>query len=86
MGDRELLELAAKAARTERCNAGSGDFFYCSGRDKPWDLQANNGHALRLAVDLRLNLRTLGRAVLVRRTRPHPANGLAAAVIDRAVP
>jgi hypothetical protein len=54
MNDRELLEMAAKAAGVVQCRTDSGEIFYHSGRDHPWDPLTDDGDALRLAVSLGL--------------------------------
>lgn len=82
MDDHKLLELSAKAASTERCNADSGNPFYSPGRDKSWHLQANNGNALRLAVNLRLNINALGPVVRARRTSPYSGLPASQAISD----
>ncbi|MCY1422575.1 hypothetical protein D3C76_358510 [compost metagenome] len=69
MDDHKLHELSAKYANAERCNAGSDDLFYSSGRDKSWCLRANNGNALRVSVNLRLNINALGPIVRGERAR-----------------
>ncbi|HDR9048808.1 TPA: hypothetical protein QDA94_003041 [Burkholderia vietnamiensis] len=53
MTDRELLELAAKAANQERSFAGD---LWSSARGCLWDPLGNDGDALRLAVALRIDL------------------------------
>ena len=57
--DRELLELAAKAAGISlEYRRGSDAYYYddiVTGREQ-WDPLANDGQALRLAVKLRINL------------------------------
>ncbi len=55
--DRELLELAAKAAGgIELCFTDQGDWFFFSGRDAPWHPLVDDGDALRLAVKLGLTI------------------------------
>lgn len=51
MNDRELLELAAKAASQERSIAGD---LWSPARGCLWDPLNDDGDALRLAVKLRL--------------------------------
>ena len=71
MTDRELLELAAKAA-------GYDFAWYCRGANNPngipnvpfangheWNPLTDDGDALRLAVKLKLNLECLGEAAQV---------------------
>ncbi|GDY37732.1 hypothetical protein [Acidovorax sp. NB1] len=53
MSDRELLELAAKAAGQERSAAGD---LWSNARGLPWDPLNDDGDALRLAVKLKLHL------------------------------
>ena len=52
MTDRELLELAAKAAGIECENTPIG--FYLSDEDRNWNPLTDDGDALRLAVKLDL--------------------------------
>jgi hypothetical protein len=49
MTDQELLELAAKAAGQERSVAGE---LWSNARGLPWNPLADDGDALRLAVNL----------------------------------
>jgi len=64
MTDRELLELAAKAAGIKALRAPDGVLRDCTGDDpmmnifasKPWNPLTNDGDALRLAVKLRLDI------------------------------
>lgn len=59
MTDRELLELAAKAARyeIEESYVGGGERkFYRKGELIPWNPLEDDGDALRLAVKLRVAL------------------------------
>lgn len=53
--DRELLELAAKAARynVSWCNGCQ----LIDGQEDPWDPLSNDGDALRLAVNLSIHIR-----------------------------
>lgn len=66
MSDRELLELAAKAARQERSPAGD---LWSNERGMLWNPLDDDGDALRLAVKLNLDIRyesyDAGIAVLV---------------------
>ena len=55
MSDRELLELAAKAAGIE----SGGGLFWCPATGNAWNPLADDGDALRLAVRLRLEPRFL---------------------------
>ena len=50
--DRELLELAAKAA-----GIADGDVFYDMEHDKVWNPLEDDGDALRLAVMLKMDIR-----------------------------
>ena len=53
MTDRELLELAAKAAGYDfEGHTKSGNGIYLIGVDHPWRPLTDDGDALRLAVDL----------------------------------
>lgn len=56
MEDRELLELAAKAARyeIEESNVGGERKLYRKGELIPWTPLEDDGDALRLAVKLRM--------------------------------
>lgn len=56
MTDKELLELAAKAANVERLDFGKGEIkTYCpDGYTTVWDPLTDDGDALRLAVKLGL--------------------------------
>ncbi len=56
MSDRELLELAAKAGGIEACSTDSGERFYYSGRDNPWNPLTDDGDALRLACCLGIDV------------------------------
>lgn len=58
MNDRELLELAAKAAQIVRLDFGKGTILTCGqdGHTTPWNPLEDDGDALRLAVALRLNI------------------------------
>jgi hypothetical protein len=65
MTDRELLEMAAKAAGLPMCEewdcAADGDGILIgagNGDLKPWNPLTDDGDALRLAVELRLNFTT----------------------------
>ena len=51
MTDRELLELAAKAAGIERCANALGMYFL-EEEDRYWNPLTDDGDALRLAVKL----------------------------------
>ena len=53
MTDREMLELAAKAAGQERSAAGD---LWSNARGQPWNPLTDDGDALRLAVKLAMNL------------------------------
>ena len=53
MSDRELLELAAKAAGLQRCENYYTD---AAGNHVDWNPLADDGDALRLAVKLELNV------------------------------
>lgn len=58
--DKEMLELAARAVDIETNKAGDGNQTYCYDRRdcvyKNWDPLNNDGDALRLAVDLDIDL------------------------------
>lgn len=58
--DKELLELAAKAVGIETNKAGGVNQTYCYDRRdgvyKRWDPLADDGDALRLAVDLDMDV------------------------------
>lgn len=55
--DRELLELAAKAAGYDYITETEGDVFAWKSRDCiEWNPLTNDGDALRLAVKLRMDL------------------------------
>ncbi|UWX75326.1 hypothetical protein [Burkholderia gladioli] len=58
MNDRELLELAAKAAGIEvkYFDAMSGGAFLGDGRGVEWNPLTDDGDALRLAVKLRMDI------------------------------
>jgi len=59
MTDRELLELAAKAAGIESLwwtKDGNKLFQRNGGEQKPWNPLTDDGDALRLAVKLRLDI------------------------------
>lgn len=51
MTDKELLELAAKAA-----GIADGDIFYDMDNEKKWDPLTDDGDALRLAVKLDIDI------------------------------
>jgi hypothetical protein len=53
--DKELLELAAKAAQLQLKYSSSAGFSEY-GDMKPWDPLADDGDALRLAVKLKLSI------------------------------
>ena len=61
--DRELLELAAKAAgyvvEPDAHIPSGGIWLAESDGDKPWNPLTDDGDALRLAVELRLDIRFL---------------------------
>lgn len=56
MTDRELLELAAKAAgyEVEESSVGGEKNLYREGELVPWNPLENDGDAFRLAMDLRM--------------------------------
>lgn len=62
--DRELLELAAKAAGIKALRSPDGVLRDCTGGDpamnifaaKPWNPFSDDGDALRLAVSLHINI------------------------------
>ena len=57
MTDRELLEIAAKAAGVELwpgCNYRAGKGIFCASGRAWWNPLTDDGDALRLAVKLRL--------------------------------
>lgn len=56
MIDRELLELAAKAAGIEWIYEEC-DIFYLANPLRPWNPLTDDGDALRLAVKLRIHVR-----------------------------
>ena len=64
MTDRELLELAAKAAGIKALRSSDGVLRDCTGGDpamnifaaKPWNPLTNDGDALRLAVQLEMQV------------------------------
>ena len=58
MTDREMLELAAKAARYQVSGDGEGGFTVTSGRGacRYWMPIENDGDAMRLAVDLNMSI------------------------------
>lgn len=58
MTDRELLELAAKAAGVGRIEYAGGDFYrqIIFGKYQTWNPIDDDGDALRLAVSLGLNV------------------------------
>lgn len=63
MTDKELLEMAAKAAGIKIEFYEDACIGYCcgdDGRDWPWNPLADDGDALRLAVKLGLNVFTYG--------------------------
>lgn len=53
MTDREMLELAAKAAGQERSAAGD---LWSNARGQPWNPLTDDGDALRLAVKLEMQV------------------------------
>lgn len=55
MSDRELLELAAKAAGPSLVQ-GSGSYFWSVGSGDAWNPLIDDGDALRLAVLLKINI------------------------------
>jgi len=67
MTDRELLELAAKAAGidTARCLQYEDGAFDWPGKAGRWDPLTDDGDALRLAVQLRLDVDCAGGEVVV---------------------
>lgn len=56
MTDRELLELAAKAAGIELIYDDCDPYPVIDGDDEPWNPLTDDGDALRLAVKLNLGL------------------------------
>jgi hypothetical protein len=54
MSDRDLLEIAAKAAGIETHGAMRADWL--NGHSTYWNPLTDDGDALRLAVDLRMNI------------------------------
>jgi len=69
MEDRELLELAAKAAGIEHHGYCTDGFLFVgdgeSGAYDRWNPLANDGDALRLAVALQLTIRPQEKCVFV---------------------
>jgi hypothetical protein len=75
MTDREMLELAAKAAGIRGCYASLDEFpdwmtahdgegvYYTS--SQAWNPRTDNGDALTLAIDLGLSIRVLEKCVYV---------------------
>jgi hypothetical protein len=75
MTDREMLELAAKAAGIRGCYASLDEFpdwmtahdgegvYYTS--SQAWNPLTDDGDALRLAIDLGLSMRVLEKCVFV---------------------
>ena len=63
MTDRELLELAAKAAEYEY--AKNGGYIVVDGIPGNWNPLTDDGDALRLAVKLKLAIRPLDKCVFV---------------------
>ena len=55
-GDRELLELAARAAGIELIYDDCDPYPVIDGNDEPWNPLTDDGDALRLAVKLNLGL------------------------------
>lgn len=67
--DRELLELAAKAAGHDRTRTCIDDWFWILNEDDdwhPWNPLTDDGDALRLAVKLGLTVE-----ILNKRLEPH---------------
>jgi hypothetical protein len=62
MTDRELLELAAKAAGIECKKTPIG--FYLSDEDRNWNPLTDDGDALRLAVKLKLSISAVNPAFI----------------------
>ena len=56
MSDRELLELAAKAAGYQSCGMYEDGRIYLLGIQTPWSPLTCDGDALRLAVKLRITI------------------------------
>ena len=57
MTDKELLELAAKAAKLDFVPSEGGSFGFSNGvLYKPWNPLRNDGEALRLAVKLGIQI------------------------------
>lgn len=66
MDDRELLELAAKAAGLPECGWMGPAFMYVKDNTfTDWDPLTDDGDALRLAVKLRMRVNISGAMVLV---------------------
>lgn len=74
MTDKELLEMAAKAAgyniewrlASTDLSDGAETWFWFKDGLLPWTPLMSNGEALRLAVDLRINVELTARTVLAR--------------------
>lgn len=63
MNDRELLELAAKAAGiTWTREYKDGPMMVMAPFTREWNPLANDGDALRLAIDLQINIAAVTRA------------------------
>jgi hypothetical protein len=65
MTDREMLELAAKAAGIEIWWYSAGNTFCLMGHHVEWNPLTDDGDALRLAIDLGLSIRVLEKCVYV---------------------
>jgi hypothetical protein len=64
--DKDLLELAAKAAGVTKTYDDGGEFFVRPGCEfQEWNPMDDDGDAFRLAVKLRLQIDCMGRAVAV---------------------
>ncbi|MDN7703314.1 hypothetical protein QZM15_33050 [Burkholderia sp. AU44665] len=61
MTDKEMLELAAKAANQERSFAGD---LWSSARGCLWDPLGNDGDAIRLAMRLKLDIKHLDNGIV----------------------
>ncbi len=90
MTDRELLELAAKAAELPECGWMGPAFMYVKDNQfKDWNPLTDDGDALRLAVKLRMDVVSFSHGVRVDATafvdcyEPYNANPYA--VTRRAV-
>lgn len=75
MNDRELLELAAKAAGGELLKTSDGYPYWAAFKDTPagpWNPLEDDGEALRLAVQLTIHLKLCTRTIIAEWSNTEP--------------